>query len=162
MRIQLTFLATSAVALALPGAALAYNHRVVPFKTVAGIPLKLTPAEVRHRLGRPSHVTRVSGKVAQYDYDSKHLSIQFDTLQKEDRADFVGVNDGSYRTVHGIHLGSSSKAVRHAFGGALKCEADICALYEGKPGSLNSTRTDFSFFEGKLASMDIQYVFKDF
>src|ERR1700759_1585818 len=99
MRTKLICLIVSAAALTVPATALDYNHAVVAFKLVAGIPLKLTPAQVVHRLGRPSHVIRVSGKVAEYDYDSKHLSVQFDNSQKQDRSVFVGVNDGDYHTV---------------------------------------------------------------
>jgi hypothetical protein len=162
MRTTLTAFTVAVAALLLPASALAYNHKVVPFKTVAGIPLKLTPAQTRHRLGEPSHVIRVAGKVAEYDYNSKHLSVQFDNSQKQDRADFVGVNDGDYHTVHGIHIGSSAKALHRAFGHALKCQEGDCVLYKGKPGSINSYRTDFGLFEGKVGSFDIQYVFKDF
>lgn len=67
----LPILAVAAL-LSLPATAPARTRRVVPFRTVAGIPLKL-PAQVRHRLGRPSHTVRVGGKV---------------------RADFVGVSVG--------------------------------------------------------------------
>jgi hypothetical protein len=154
--------AITAAILLVPASAQAYNHKVVPFKSVAGLPLKLTPAQVRHRLGKPSHVIRVSGKVAEYDYESKHLSVEFDNTQAQDRADFVGVNDGAYHTVHGIHLGSSPKQLHHAFGHKLKCDNGSCTLYKGAPGSPNSYRTDFEIFEGKVESMDVQYVFKDF
>lgn len=166
IRILLPVLA-AAIALAVPATALARTTRVVPFKSVAGIPLKLTPKEVRHRLGHPSHTIRVSGKIAEYDYHRLALSVQFDTLHHPVRSDFVGVAVGfatpkiRYHTVHGIHIGSSKKAVRRAFGKRCHWNVGQCMMWKGHPGAIGSTSFGFDFFRNKVTEMDIQYVFND-
>jgi hypothetical protein len=157
-----------AALLVVPATALARTKRVVPFKTVAGVPLKLTPTQVRHRLGRPSHTVRVGGKVAEYDYNKLALSVQFDTLHHPVRSNFVGVAVGSatpnirYHTVHGIHIGSSRAAVRRAFGHKCHWSLGNCTMWKGRPGALNSTSFALVFFQGKVTAMNNQYVFKDF
>lgn len=169
MRSRLHLLPILAVAalLAIPATALARTTRVVPFKSVAGVPLKLTPAQVRHRLGRPSHTVRVGGKVAEYDYHRLALSVQFDTLHHPVRANFVGVAVGfatpkiRYHTVHGIHIGSSKAAVRRDFGHQCHWSLGSCTLWKGRPGALNSTSFSLVFFQGKVDSMNNQYVFND-
>jgi hypothetical protein len=93
--ISLSVFAAACVALAIPAAALALNTSIVPFKTVAGIPLTLTPAQVVRRLGEPSHIIRVSGEIAEYDYAKLALTVEFDTLHHPDESDFVGVAVGS-------------------------------------------------------------------
>lgn len=166
-RLQLVAILAAAALLAIPATALARTTRVVPFKTVAGVPLKLTPAQVRHRLGRPSHTVRVGGKVAEYDYRRLALSVQFDTLHHPVQANFVGVSVGSatpnirYHTVHGIHIGSTKAAVRRAFGHRCHWSLDICTLWQGKPGALNATSFALVFFEGKVTAMNNQFVFND-
>src|SRR5579875_2256079 len=134
MRTRMFLLLVVAAVLILPATAFARSRRIVPFKSVAGVPLKLTPAQVRHRLGRPSHVVRVSGRVAEYDYHRLDLSVQFDTDHHPDRADFVGVAEGAftrsipYRTVHGIHIGSTRRAVRRAFGRRCHWNLGDCSM----------------------------------
>ncbi|MGH2910723.1 MAG: hypothetical protein ACRDK8_15700, partial [Solirubrobacteraceae bacterium] len=75
MRRPLSLLAAVAAILLLPASALARTSRVVPFKTIEGVPLGLTPYQVTHRLGRPSHTVRDFGKVADYDYHRHHHSV---------------------------------------------------------------------------------------
>jgi hypothetical protein len=168
MRIRFISLLAIAAALLFPAAALARTTKVVPFKSVEGVPLKLTPAQYRKRLGRPSHVIHVSGKIAEYEYTRLDLSVMFDTNHHPDRADFVGVVVGPFtkkirfHTVHGIHIGSSKAAVRRAFG--RKCHWDLgqCAIWKGTPGADNSTSFNITFEQGKVVQFNNQYVFKDF
>ncbi len=163
----MSVLAAACVALAVPAAALALNTSVLPFKTVAGIPLKLTPAQVIKRLGKPSHVIRVSGKIAEYDYEKLALSVQFDTLHHPNESDFVGVAVGfatpniRYHTVHGIHIGSTKAAVKRAFGKQCHYSLGECELYRGTPGAVGSYSFALVFEEGKVASMDNQVVLND-
>jgi len=168
MRLRIVLpLAAAALAL-LPAAALARTTKVVPFKTVEGVPLKLTPAQYRKRLGKPSHVIHVDGKVAEYDFARLDLSVQFDVDHHPDRADFVGVVVGTFtrkirfHTVHGIHIGSSKAAVKRAFGKRCRWNVGQCNIWKGAPGALNSSSFNITFFHGKVDQFNNQYVFKDF
>ena len=161
------FLLVACGVLILPATALARSHRIVPFKSVAGVPLKLTPAQVRHRLGRPSHTVRVGGKVAEYDYHRLDLTVEFDTNHHPDRSDFVGVAEGAftrhirYSTVHGVHIGSTRRAVRRAFGRRCHWNLGDCTIWRGHPGAIGSTSLNFTFFGSNVTEIDIQYVFND-
>ena len=166
MRARSILVALAATALLLlPATALARTTRVVPFRTVAGIPLKLTPVQVTRRLGKPSHVIRVSGKIAEYDYGRDDLSVEFDTLHHPDLSDFVGVVVGpatrriDFRTTHGIHIGSSAAAVRRAFG----CHIHFgqCTRWKGHPGAVGSTSFAVGIQNGRADQFTIQTVLND-
>jgi hypothetical protein len=167
MRIRIISLLAVVVGLVAPASALARTTRVVPFKTVAGIPLKLSPAQVRHRLGRPSHTVRVSGRIAEYDYENADMTVEFDTLHHPVLSNFVGVTVGAFsrkidfHTVHGLHIGSSRAAVRRAFGHRCHWDLGSCAIWQGTPGANGSTSFNLTFFHDKLVEMNNQFVFND-
>ena len=157
----------AALALALPASASARTTSVVPFATVAGVPLQLTPAQVLKRLGKPSHVIRVSGRIAQYDYSRLALTVEFDTLHHPDLSDFVGVAVGfatpkiDYHTVDGIHIGTTRAAVRRALGARCHFSSNLCTLYRGTPGAIGSRSFALVFENGRVQSMDNQIVLND-
>lgn len=150
----------AAMAAATPAAARPLPRAIALYKSVAGVPLGLTPAQVKGKLGKPSVTTRVSGKIAGFAYYTTHLSVQFDTLHKGDLADFVGTTGSRYLTSKGIHVGSPVTSVKHAYRG-VKCSSGICVLYQGHPGAIGSRRTDFATFRGKVQGIDVQVVFND-
>jgi hypothetical protein len=166
-RLQLVAVLAALAALFVPASALARTTKVVPFKTVAGIPLQQTPQQVVKELGKPSHTIRVSGKIAEYDYRKLALTVEFDTLHHPLASDFVGVAVGfatpdiHYRTVHGLHIGSTKAQVRKAFGKSCHWSLGQCTVYKGTPGSVGSYSFGLVFEQGKLSSMVNQYVFND-
>lgn len=164
------FRALSAVALAASVAAVAAapaaahrlpSRKIVTYKSVGGVALGTKPAAVKRKLGKPTHVTRTGGKISEFQYENVGMSVQFDTLHKGDPASFVGALTGRYHTSKGIHPGSSVRALKRAYGRALKHTAGMYVLYKGKPGTIGSRRTDFTVFSGKIATIDVQVVFND-
>jgi hypothetical protein len=146
--------ATMAVAPALAAPA----RTVVLYTSVAGVRLGSTPAQVRHKLGKPSHTTKVSGRIAEYDYYGVSVSVQFDTLHKGDIADFVGTTGGRFHTSKGVHVGTTQKALKRAYKG-IRCKDSLCTLYKGHPGAVGEHQTDFDIFHGKVESIDVQAVY---
>jgi hypothetical protein len=168
IRTRLISLAVVAAALVVPASALARTTKVVPFKTVAGIPLQQTPQQVVKELGRPSHTIRVSGKIAEYDYSKLALTVQFDTLHHPIESDFVGVAVGfatpdiHYHTVHGIKIGSTRAQVKKAFGSRCRFHSGGCTVYSGTPGATGSSSFNIQLEQGKVEEFDNQIVLKDF
>ncbi len=149
------------VAAAMPAGARPLPRKIVLYKSIAGVPLGLTPAQVKHRLGKPSHTIRVSGKIAALEFDGDQINVEFDTIHRPDLSDFMAANSSRYHTSKGIHPGSTVKAVKKAYKGQLKCQSGLCTLYRGHPGAVGSRRTDFGTFEGKVETIDIQVVLND-
>jgi hypothetical protein len=135
---------------------------IVPFRSVGGFGLGLTPAQVKRRLGRASQTIHVGGKIAQLAYYKPGLSFGFDSLQPSDPANQVAAIQGGdirFRTSKGIRLGSSERAVRRAYP-ALKCAHGLCSMWQGPAGGVGSRYTGFTFFQGKVDSIDIQKVYE--
>jgi hypothetical protein len=150
-------------AAAVPATARSLPRKIVLYKTVAGVPLGLTPDQVKHRLGTPSHTIRVSGKIAELDFDKVDINVEFDTVHHPDLSDFIAAHGSRYHTAKGIHPDSTVKALKRAYKGQhLKCQSGLCTLYQGHPGATGSRRTDFGTFEGKVEDIDIQVVLTDF
>jgi hypothetical protein len=149
-------LATAAAAA--PAAARSLPKKIVLYKSIGGVSLGTTPAQIKRELGKPSQTTHVSGKIAGLIYYNDHLSFDFDTLHKGDPADLVGAIGGAFHTSKGIHVGSTAKALRRVYRG-IKCKDGLCSLYQGTPGSTGERQTDFSIFDGKVESIDVQEVF---
>lgn len=155
--------ALTLAASAVPATARSLPRKIVLYKSIAGVPLGLTPAQVKRRLGKPSHTIRVSGKIAELDFDRVGINVEFDTIHHPDQSDFVAAHKSRYHTSRGIHPGSTVKALKRAYRGRhLKCQTGLCTLYKGHPGAIGSRRTDFGTFEGKVETIDIQVVLKDF
>ncbi|MGI8715666.1 MAG: hypothetical protein ACR2NR_21290 [Solirubrobacteraceae bacterium] len=151
------FVGLVAAAAAGPAGARRLPTRIVLYQSVAGVPLGLTPAEVKRRLGKPSLTTRVSGKIAELTYYTTALNVQFDTLHAGDPADFVGTTGHRYRTAKGIHVGSTVTAVKRAYR-TITCSGGPCTLSQGHPGAIGSRSTAFETGHGKVESIDVQVV----
>ncbi len=159
-------LVTAAVAVAAVGSAVGaagaqarLSNRIVVQKSIGGFSDGVTPAAVKRRLGRPSETIRVGGRIAELIYRNDQISFDFDTLQPKDPADLVGAIGPRYRTSKGIHVGSSERAVKRAYHG-LKCSHGLCDMYTGTPGAVGTISTGFTFFAGKVDSIDIQRVYE--
>jgi hypothetical protein len=148
----------AAAACAAPAGARSLPKKIVLYKSVAGISLGATPATIKHKLGKPSQTTRVSGKIASLIYYNDNVSFDFDTLHKGDPADLAGTTGSAFHTSKGIHVGSTEKAVKRAYHG-IKCKDGLCTLYKGTPGSVGERQTDFNIFRGKVQGIDVQEVF---
>ncbi|HET8976586.1 MAG TPA: hypothetical protein VFN87_00420 [Solirubrobacteraceae bacterium] len=149
-------------ALAAAPAAHAARHlpaRIVLHTSIAGFRLGVTPRAVERRLGRPSQTIRVSGRIAQLTYNRAGLGFAFDTLQRSDPADDITAYIARYHTSKGIRVGASEKAVKRAYHG-LHCQLGLCDLYQGTPGTVGSSDTAFTFFRGKLDTIQVQKVFE--
>jgi SmpA / OmlA family len=113
------------------------------FQSVGRVTLGMTPAKVRHVLGRPSAVDRFHGQVTGYSYfGAVDFSISFDTVQPGDPADSILMNKGRYRTPQGIHLGSSKRQLTHAYP-SVSCQGGVCKIYQGVPLNPGTRDTEF-------------------
>lgn len=144
-----------------------FGSKVVLFKSVAGVPLGITPKAAEHKLGKPSHTIRVSGKIAEFEYtgkeDSPILNVMFDTVNRHNLADAVFGYGNGLHTSKGIHPGSSVAAVKRAYGGqGLKhTGGGSYTLYQGTPGAVGYRETDFGSFQGKVVDIGIQTALND-
>jgi hypothetical protein len=139
------------------------GSKIVLYKSVGGISLGITPKAVEHKLGKPSHTTRVGGKVAEYDYVAKDglavVNVAFDTNNHRDLADGVFGFASKLHTSKGIHPGSTVAELKHAYGHALKKFPGGYALNQGTPGA--SPTTQFAITDHKVSLIDIQTEFND-
>ena len=139
------------------------GSKIVLYKSIGGVPLGITPKAVEHKLGRPSHTTRVGGKVAEYDYETMNslavINVAFDTNNKRDLADGVFGFATKLHTSKGIHPGSTVAQLKRAYGPALKKFPGGYALNQGTPGA--SPTTQFAVIGGKVNLIDVQTEFND-
>jgi hypothetical protein len=138
------------------------GNRIVLYKSIGGISLGVTPATIMHQLGKPSHTTRVGGKVAEYDYDrgfNDIINVSFDTNNKRDLADGVFGFASKFHTSKGIHPGSTVGQLKRAYGHALKRFPGGYALNQGTPGA--SPTTQFTITGAKVDMIDVQATFND-
>lgn len=143
-------------------ASAALDHSIVLDKSIGGIPLGITPSQIERRLGKPSHVIRVGGKIAELDFRRVGIDAQFDTLHRGDPANFLTAETSAFHTSRGIHPGSTVAALRRAYGrDGLRRNDGLNTLYEGRPGAIGSSRADFPSFRGTIEDIDIQTVFND-
>jgi hypothetical protein len=144
-----------------------FDNKVVLFKSVAGIPLGITPTAVKHKLGKPSHTIRVSGKIAELDYDGANdsalVTVAFDTTNPRNLDNGVFGYAKALHTSKGIHPGSSVAAVKRAYKshGLKHVGGGSYTLYQGTPGAIGYRETDFGSFHGKVVDIGIQTALND-
>jgi hypothetical protein len=118
---------------------------IVPQRSMSGIALGMTPAQVHARLGRP--VGKAPGRW--------HYARQWVAFRGR-RVVAITIFHSSERTRNGIGLGSSERQVRAAFPNAV-CTAVLrfrrCRLGSGAPGT---PVTDFMLVAGRVAEVTIQ------
>jgi hypothetical protein len=144
-----------------------FGNRVVLFNSVAGVPLGITPKAVKRKLGKPSHTIRVSGKIAELEYNGKEdspiVNVTFDNVNPHNLADGVFGYAKSLHTSKGIHPGSSVAAVKRAYQsqGLKHVGGGSYTLYQGTPGAIGYRETDFGSFHGKVVDIGIQTALND-
>jgi hypothetical protein len=144
-----------------------FGDKVVLFKSVAGIGLGITPKAVEHKLGKPSHTIRVSGRIAEFEYrgadQSAIVSVTFDTINPRDLDDGVFGYADTLHTSKGIHPGSSIAAVKRAYQsqGLKHVGGGSYTLYQGTPGAIGYHETDFGSFHGTVVDIGIQTELND-
>jgi hypothetical protein len=159
----LALVPTAAAAHASPVAhAAGLGNKIVLYKSIGGIPLGVTPATVVDKLGKPSHTSRVGGKLAEYDYNSGFhdvINVTFDTNNQRDRADGVFGFASKFHTSKGIHPGSTVAQLKRAYGHGLRKFPGGYALNQGAPGA--SPTTQFAITGHKVNLIDVQTTFND-
>ena len=140
------------------------TSRIILNTSIGGIGLGATPRQIERRLGRPGQTIHVAHRIASLTYYNYGLAFDFDTLQPTDPADDVaalgppGAPAGvRYRTSKGVHVGSSVARVKHSYRG-MRCDRYQCELYRGAPGAVGTRSTTFTFFAGKVSSIQVQKI----
>jgi hypothetical protein len=142
------------------------GSKIVLFKSVGGISIGMTPKQVKRKLGRPSHTIRVSGKIAEFEYERRFhpvINVDFDTLHQGDPATGVFGYLHSMHTSKGIHPGSTFTALKRAYrhAGLHRNSSGEYAIYRGHPGAIGERETDFGGLGAKITDIGIQAVFND-
>jgi hypothetical protein len=149
---------------AAPALARSVSHTMVPYRSLGGVQLKWTPAQVKKRLGKPDAVFHYRGRISAYEYDGAELRVDFDTLQKQDRAAFIGVWGGPYHTIKRIRIGTSEKTLKRKLHGYqhLSCTYLGCTISKSADSPAPGTSTtSFAVYRGKVQGFIIGYTFTD-
>jgi hypothetical protein len=149
-------------ALAIPALLLALaapaQARIVPQRSIAGVRLDMTQAQVRAAAGEPSAVERGRndfGPFTQFVYRGKRLTV---TFQGDDAVTAVATTSRAERTRSGVGAGSSERAVRRGVRG-VQCET-FFRIRSCHVGSFTAGRkvTDFLMRRGRVARVTLGYV----
>lgn len=124
---------------------------IVLCRSIGVVTLGDSPRRVRRRLGSPTHLITLSGRVVQMDYERLGLDIHFNPGRAGDPVNFVSTGARRFRTAAGIHPGSTVAALKRAYR-RLRGGGGTYSLL-GKRGR---ARTDFNVAGRTIQSIDIQ------
>jgi hypothetical protein len=145
------------------------SHRVVPFKSLAGVHFGWTPAHVRHVLGKPARTAKAGDEPGEYIYSvgggDQNLSVFFEPNSPHDGVNEMSIDAATFHTIKGIHSsldgGSSRAAVKRAFGRYphFGCHnGGYCTTTRGAANvaaKYGAVEMQFDFLEGKLIGFDM-------
>jgi hypothetical protein len=150
-----------------PALARGISHKVVPFKSIAGVHFGWSPAHVRRLLGKPVQTARAGDQPGEYIYSvgsEENLSIFFQPDSPHDGVSSFSIVD-NFHTIKGIHAaldhGSSEAAVRRVFGRYphFRCKgSSYCLTTRGASdvaAKFGAVEMQFNFDAGKLIGFDM-------
>jgi hypothetical protein len=150
---KVTILAVLVAALALPVSA---GATIVVQKSIAGIGLRMTKAQVRAKLGRPAHVVNGVNDFGPYtNFVYRRVTVSF-----QGRQNVTGLRTTSRleRTAAGVGVGSSEARLKAAEPRA-RCKTSLafrqCVVGVLKPGRVV---TAFVLNGGKVSGVILGYV----
>lgn len=130
--------------------------RIVVQKSIAGVPLRMTRANVIAKLGQPPKIrsgTNIFGRWTEFLYPRVRVTFQSGPLVTALRT-----TSGRERTARGIGVGSTEAQVRARVAG-VRCRTDggfrHCWVGRFLPGRLV---TDFHVRRGRVSAVVIGYV----
>lgn len=139
--------AAVALALAAPAAA-----EIVPQRSIAGVELSMTRAEVRAVLGEPREIERGSNEFGRYIiFKYRRLQVVF---QGRTNVTAVRTNRRNERTATGVGFGSTRAEVRAGVAG-VRCNRRECVKGRFLPGR---RVTIFRLYRGKVAQTVVGFV----
>jgi hypothetical protein len=148
-----------------PALARGVSHTMIPYRSLGGVQLQWTPAQVKKRLGKPDAVFHEQGRISGYQYSAADLQVDFDIEQKQDRASLIGVTGGPYHTIKGIRIGTSEKTLMRKLRGYqhFSCTKNIgCTISKSADiAAPGSSTTSFGVYGGKVQGFSIGYTFND-
>jgi hypothetical protein len=163
----LAAVATALLLATTPALARGISHKVVPFKSIAGVHFGWSPAHVRRVLGKPVRTARADDQPGEYIYSvdgDENFSIFFEPNSPHDGVSSFSVND-AFHTIKGIHAalehGSSEAAVRRVFGHYphFRCKgSSYCTTTRGASdvaAKFGAVEMQFNFEEHKLIGFDM-------
>lgn len=151
-RLRPILLAAAFVALVLGCGAGEARATIVPQRSIAGVTLEMTKAQVRAKLGPPPRVRRGRndfGAWTQFVYSRVEV-----TFQGADAATGLQTTSPKERTAGGAHVGSTKAELRAKVRG-LRCEPGHCFLGSFLPGK---RVTDFFLRYGRVTRIVIGFV----
>jgi hypothetical protein len=145
-------LAAAAVAAAALAAASPAAAEIVPQRSIAGVELSMTRADVRGVLGEPREIERGSNEFGRYViFKYRRLQVVF-----QGRTNVTGLrtNRRSERTASGVGFGSTREEVREGVSG-VRCNRRECVKGRFLPGR---RVTIFRLYRGKVAQTVVGFV----
>lgn len=137
--------------------------RVVVGRSIAGVRLGMSAAEVRARLGEPSSIRRVSSAAAtemRYRFRRRHLTVLFDSnVPTSARVTHIVTRSHADRTTDAIGPGAPEPDLRRRLHDA-RCDSPPPARYCFIDGP-DDARTLFSFSQSRVHSVSLARVDAD-
>jgi len=151
---RLACLTALLTALALPAAA---GAEIVPQKSIMGIELQMTKAEVKAVAGQPDEVRRrrheIIGTITEYRYGRTRVGIA-----PGSGVIYVSTRDRDERTAEGVGVGTRKRVLRRRLEGE-RCErtsgVNHCWFGRFRAGR---TVTDFRIRDGRVQSVTLAIV----
>ena len=125
---------------------------IVPQRSIAGVELLMTRAEVRGVLGEPREVERGTNEFGRYTiFKYRRLQVVF---QGRTNVTAVRTNRRNEKTATGVGFGSTRAEVREGVSG-VRCSRRECVKGRFRPGR---RVTVFRLFRGKVAQTVVGFV----
>ena len=143
----------SALAIAAFAAAAPAGAAIVPGKSIAGVKLGMTQAQVTGVLGTPSKTTHGTNEFGPYTvFKYRRLWV---TFQGDATATAVKTTRKAELTPHGVHVGSTRAQLK---AGVTKLHCIVPSLCQKGKGVPGSRVTVFRLYHGKVTSILVGFV----
>jgi hypothetical protein len=149
--------ATRATAIPRPSRAFAHAipHTIKPFRSIGGVRLGFTVAQVDRRFGPPDHrFTVPHHHLAKYIYDDENFEVGFGGVLP--RVIWVASYRRQDHIPHGLSVDSSTLAqARRAYPHGLHCSHGACTLYDHGDRSQPHMTFEFSLVGHRLGDIEL-------
>ncbi len=143
----------SALAIAALTAAAPAGAAIVPGKSIAGVKLGMTQAQVIVVLGAPSHTTHGTNEFGSFTvFEYRRLRV---TFQGDVTATAVKTTRKGELTPHGVHVGSTRAQLKAGVTKLHCITPRLCQKGKSNPGA---RVTVFRLFNGKVTSILVGFV----
>jgi hypothetical protein len=142
-------------AAAAPHATRSIPHTIKPFRSVGGLRLRFTVAQVDRRFGRPEHRFPVAHHhLAKYDYRDENFEVGFGGMPPH--VIWVATHRRQDHTPQGLRIDYSTPAQAHRmYPHGLHCSHGSCTLYDHGDRSRPHMTLDFGLPGHRLGDIEL-------